>query len=316
MELISVIMPTYNVENYIEEAIDSILRQTYTNFELIIVDDCSTDRTYQKCLDYSKKDTRIKLYKNEQNSKIEFTLNKALEYSSGKYIVRMDGDDISDSRRLEIMKNYLDDHLDIKLVGTSTITINADGKEIGKNVAIDDFSIIQKTCLLKTPVVHIWMTYKTIYDELNGYRKFFASEDYDFVLRLISKGYKCSNISEYFGYKVRINRIGNSSSTYGVKKLKSKWYTGKLYKQRLRKGFDTYSLDNCQKYIKTSKLTESIYSKSNTFLYKAIEKKAQKKYFMMLLYTVLALISPYQILYLSETLRYKIYTRNLRNNIV
>ncbi len=312
MELISVIMPTYNVEPYVAEAIESILNQSYSNIEFVIVDDCSTDKTFEICKRYAEKDSRIKLFRNEVNSKIEFSLNRALENATGKYIVRMDGDDISDRFRLEKMKNFLDINPDIKLVGTSAITINAEGNEIGRTTFLSDFSLMKKTCLLKTPVVHIWMTYKTMYDELHGYRKLFASEDYDFVLRLISKGYRCTNMAEYFGYKIRVNRVGNSASTYGVKKLKSRWYTAKLYREREKTGEDSYSLHNCEQFIKTSRITEKIYSFSNKCLYKAIECKARKHHFVLLFYVLLSLVSPYQVAYLYETLKYKIITKRVK----
>ena len=87
MELISVLMPTYNVEKFIRQAVESILNQTWDNFEFIIVDDCSQDRTYEILSEYANKDSRIKLYRNDTNSKICKTLNRALAHASGKYIV-------------------------------------------------------------------------------------------------------------------------------------------------------------------------------------------------------------------------------------
>ena len=299
------IMPTYNVEPYVAEAIESILNQSYSNIEFVIVDDCSTDKTFEICKRYTEKDSRIKLFRNEVNSRIEFSLNRALANSTGRYIARMDGDDISDKYRLEKMKDFLDTHTDIKLVGMSAITINAAGEEIGRSVFLNDFEVIKKTCLLKTPVVHIWMTYKDIYGELNGYRTLFATEDYDFVLRLISRGYKCTNMSDYFGYKIRVNRAGNSAATFGVKKLKCRWYTARLFKERMTRGKDSYSVEACQKAIRTFRLTEKIYSLSNKFLYKAIECKAHRKPLRMCLYVLLSLISPYQVAYVMETAKYK-----------
>lgn len=309
MPLISVILPTYNVEKYICEAIDSILNQSFSDFELIIVDDCSTDNTYSLCLEYASVDKRVKVFRNEENSKIEFSLNKALSLAKGYYVVRMDGDDISEPKRLEIMKGYLEDHPDIVLVGTSTITINAEGQEIGRTVFFDDLEVIERTCLFRTPVIHIWMTYKWVYEQFNGYRKFFGSEDYDFVLRVMSAGYKCTNISDYYGYRVRIHRDGNTTSTFGVRKLKSKWYTIKLYKERKKNGKDSYSEQSCQNASKTFPVNEAIYSLSNNFLYKAIACKSQKKFFAMLAYIVMSCISPYQIAYFVEIVLYKIFSR-------
>lgn len=275
----------------------------------MIVDDCSTDNTFEICKQYAEKDSRIKLFRNEVNSKIVFSNNRALINATGKYIVRMDSDDVSDKYRLEKMKTFLDEHKDIKLVGTSAITINFNGEEIGQTVFLSDFEIIKKTCLLKCPVVHIWMTYKEIYDELENYRNLFTSEDYDFVLRLMSKGYKCTNMSDYFGYKIRVNRLGNTSSTYGVKKLKTHTYVANLYKERLKNGKDNYSYESYQNAIKTFRLTEKIYSLSNNFLYKAIESKAHKNYIKMCIYVLCSLISPYQIAYLYQTAKYKFLTR-------
>ena len=97
---VSVVMPAYNAEKYLREAIDSILAQTYTDFELIIINDGSTDSTKEVIHSYS--DPRIIYIENERNSGICITLNKGLDASRGRYIVRMDSDDISVPERLEV----------------------------------------------------------------------------------------------------------------------------------------------------------------------------------------------------------------------
>lgn len=305
MELVSVIMPTYNVEKYVGEAIESILNQTYENFEFIIVDDCSTDSTYEICKKYANQDSRIKLYKNSENLKISKTLNFALSKSTGKYILRMDGDDISVPDRIEKMKVFLDANPKVKLVGTSAITIDSEGKELGKTKFLDSIELINKTCTLKTPVAHIWMTYKSVYDELDGYRLVNPSEDFDFVLRCLTKGYLVSNISDFYAYKIRINREGNSTNLFGLKKLLSHAYTVRKYKERLSTGKDTFSVEQYNDAIKTSKLSEKLYLVSNKFLYKAINCKAEKNIIGVVFFTILSTISPYQIAYLFRTNKYK-----------
>ena len=307
-DLISVLMPVYNVEHYVRDAIESILNQTYTNFEFVIIDDCSTDNTFAICKKYAENDNRIVLIRNDNNIKIEGSLNRGLENCHGKYVVRMDGDDISIPNRLEVMKNYLDEHKDIVLVGSSTETIDSDGNYIGRTTFLDDWNLILKTCCLRTPVVHIWMTYKSIYDELNGYRKLFGSEDYDFILRLISKGYKCTNISDFYGYKIRVNRPGNSGNLFGVRKIKSAKYTVKLYRQRMKNKIDTYSFEVCMKAVKTFFITEMFFSFSKRFLYKAIDAKSNQKYFICGLYLLLSLVSPYQVSYLWKSFKYRLLT--------
>ena len=159
---------------------------------------------------------------------------------------------------------------------------------------------------VKIPVAHIWMTYKYIYDEFNGYRKLYGTEDYDFILRLISKGYKCSNISDYYGYRIRLNRVGNSSDIFGIRKLKSKNYSVKLYKERLKKGSDSYSVKKAEEYVKSNIISRYLYLISNKFLYKAFGFRAQKNYIGLLFCILCTLISPIQVRYLFESLKYKV----------
>jgi glycosyltransferase involved in cell wall biosynthesis len=309
-ELISCIMPVYNVENYVAEAVESILNQNYVSFEFIIVDDCSSDGTYDVCRKYAEQDNRIKLYRNSQNLKIEKTLNFALTKATGNYIVRMDGDDISAPDRFKVMKDYLDGHKDIALIGTSVNTIYADGTKVGQSCFLSNQKLIQRTLLLQTPVVHIWMTYKWLYNELKGYRIFSGSEDYDFVLRTITAGYKVSNISDYYGYTIRINRPCNTAVLYGLKRVRSLNYVKKMYKERIKYGFDSYSCNNLNKYIKTSVIEEFIFKQSNSWLYKGIQARSQKRWFRVFLCTFLSLISPYQVKYLINRFKYFKLTKN------
>ncbi len=114
---VSVIMPVYNGEKYLREAIESILSQTFKNFEFIIINDGSTDKTEDIILSY--RDPRIVYIKNEINLKIVETLNKGLAYASGEYIARMDADDISLPDRLKMQVNYMDRHKNVGVCGCS-----------------------------------------------------------------------------------------------------------------------------------------------------------------------------------------------------
>ena len=113
---ISVVMPAYNAEKYLREDIDSILAQTYDDFEFIIINDGSIDRTKEIILSYS--DPRIVYIENEQNSGICVTLNKGLDTAKGRYIVRMDSDDIALPQRLEIQVRYMDANPDVGVAGS------------------------------------------------------------------------------------------------------------------------------------------------------------------------------------------------------
>ena len=106
MPLVSIIMSVYNEERYIQESLDSVLSQTLDNFELIIIDDCSTDKTAEMIEGYH--DSRIRLYRNKENQGLTKNLNNALRYCRGDYIARMDGDDICLPQRLEKQVQYME----------------------------------------------------------------------------------------------------------------------------------------------------------------------------------------------------------------
>ena len=196
-ELISILMPTYNVEKFVEEAVRSILCQTYKKFELIVVDDCSTDMTFEILQRLASEDERIKLFRNEVNSKICKTLNKALKYARGKYIGRMDGDDISTPDRFRVLKNFMDEHPDVALVGSNMITIDEDGREISRKRYVQTNRYIQWGNYYQPCVAHIWLAKREIYDSLHGYREVPYVEDWDFLLRGQNKGFCYANVDGY-----------------------------------------------------------------------------------------------------------------------
>ena len=115
---VSVVVPANNAERYISEAIESVLNQTFEDYELIIVNDGSTDRTEDIILDYQKMDPRIIYLKNEENLRICRTLNRGLEAARGDYIARMDADDWSYPARLEKQLDYMRNNPDVVLVGS------------------------------------------------------------------------------------------------------------------------------------------------------------------------------------------------------
>ena len=132
--LVSVVIPCYNAEKYVEMAIRSIMNQTYTNLEILIIDDCSKDSTYEILENLAKYDKRIILEKNEQNLKIVKTLNKLVLKANGKYIARMDADDISAPNRIEKQVNFLESNKDYGICGTNAWRIDCNNRMIGKSL--------------------------------------------------------------------------------------------------------------------------------------------------------------------------------------
>lgn len=119
--IITVLMPVYNAEKYIAEAIESILNQTYTDFEFLIINDGSTDNSLKIIESY--KDKRIRLINNETNIRLIATLNKGIDLARGKYIARMDADDISLPQRLEKQYTYMESHPEVGLLGSYIRTL-------------------------------------------------------------------------------------------------------------------------------------------------------------------------------------------------
>ena len=200
-------MGIYNCEQTLPQAIDSILEQTYTNWELIMCDDGSTDNTYAVAKQYADQyPQKIILLRNEKNMKLSYTLNRCLEAATGELIARMDGDDISHRDRLQIQVNYLSKRLDVDLVGTAMQRFDENGfHSVMHPVPAPD----QWTLRHRTPFFHATiMTYKRIYDALDGYtvaERAIRTEDRDLWFRFYKAGFYGKNIDEVL-YYVRENR--------------------------------------------------------------------------------------------------------------
>ena len=150
-KLISVIMSVYNGEKYLVQAIDSILNQTYQNFEFIIIDDCSTDNSSHILQEYAKKDSRIKIIKKEKNIGIKGfieNLNLGISIAKGKYIARMDADDISLPERFQKQVNFLEKNSDFSLCFSNAKILQENNAENYNKMTIVENRKYQDTELL------------------------------------------------------------------------------------------------------------------------------------------------------------------------
>jgi glycosyltransferase involved in cell wall biosynthesis len=184
MPLISVVMSVYNGERYLHSSIQSILDQTFGDFEFIIIDDASIDNSLQ--LIRSFLDKRIRVIRNENNLGLAASLNLAIKHAGGEYIARQDADDISMAGRFFEQLKYFESHPDTGVLGVTTQWINDEGEEIlvwhqpTKNQAI------QETLLQYCPLIHgSTMMRKTALMEVNGYNPLLRTgQDYDLWLRI------------------------------------------------------------------------------------------------------------------------------------
>ena len=185
--LVSVIMPLYNAEAYLREAIDSILAQTYTNFELLLLNDGSSDKTEEICLSY--KDPRIK-YHFHKNIGLAGTLNKGLDLSTGVYIARQDQDDIAHKKRFEKQVNYLETHASVILLGTWAKVFSDAEPFIKLHDHATHPAILKFDLMFDNPFVHSTIMFrKKDIEQVGPYnadRSFF--EDYELWSRFSQKG--------------------------------------------------------------------------------------------------------------------------------
>lgn len=186
MPKISVIMPAYNAERYIREAIDSILCQSFRDFELIVLNDCSRDGTEGILLSYD--DPRLVYVKNEENLGVARTLNKGLALAKGQYIARMDADDISLPERFRLQAAYLDEHPAVAVVGADVETFDGQGSTQVLRYHPDSRQM-KIDLLFASPLVHpSVMMRRTAITQVGGYDgEFEGLEDYELWCRVADR---------------------------------------------------------------------------------------------------------------------------------
>ena len=222
VKTISVIMSVYNDENNVANAIQSILDQTFEDFEFLIIDDCSTDNTYEEMTKFLN-DSRVKLYVNEENIGLTKSLNKLIEESSGKYIFRQDSDDISFNNRLDEQIKILETK-DVKTCTTRAIDIN-------NNKIIPGLSswIPKKiTMKFKNPYIHGTLAIeKLLLNSIGNYsEEFYYSQDFRLYLDLLQKNEKIYEI------KKPLYKLNTSNNISTLNKDEQKYYFKKALNKK------------------------------------------------------------------------------------
>lgn len=209
-------MCAYNTAEYIDEAIQSILGQTYTNFEFIILDDCSTDNTWDKIKKYSLKDKRIVAIKNKKNLRIPRARDKIISIVQGKYLAVMDSDDYSYPNRLEKQVIFMDNNPDIVVSGSNVEVCDSNLKVLNKRVYNFTDQKIREKLFRYSPFCHPATIYKTdIVKKIGGYNEAldYGAEDYDLYFRLGLYG-KFGNIEDIlFKLRTHQNSISQKKTT-------------------------------------------------------------------------------------------------------
>lgn len=206
MAKVSVIMGVYNGANYLEESINSVINQTFKDFEFIICDDGSVDNSLSIIENKVQSDSRIKVLKNTSNKGLGYSLNKCIKVSRGKYLVRMDSDDISVENRIEKLVQSFEENPEYAVLGSGMILFD-DHEEWGETKPIEFPSreqifkgpaVAHATTIMNRDVIEKVGLYNTGADK-------FRVEDYDLWCRLAEAGYKIMNIEDCL-YKCRWDR--------------------------------------------------------------------------------------------------------------
>lgn len=237
---VSIIMGIYNCQDTIRVAINSIINQSYKNWELIMCDDGSTDRTYEIAKDYEDIDNRIKVLKNDKNKGLAYSLNKCIEESSGEYIARHDADDYSKKNRLEIELKFLDNNKEYGFVSSGVYLF--DDKETWGERGIEREYTPTKYDLVKRnrfahPTV---MIRRDVLNKVENYtvdKKTYRLEDYDLWFKIYSKNIKGVIIPDklyYFRedrnsysrkkFKYRVDEMKVRLNGYKLMNIEKKYY--------------------------------------------------------------------------------------------
>lgn len=229
MPKVSVIMGVYNVgdKKFLQEAVNSVLAQSFTDFEFIICDDGSKDSTLDIVYELVNNDSRCKIIKNDKNMGLASTLNKCIEIAKGEYIARMDADDRSLVNRFEKQVEYLERNPDVAVIGTQAYIINNDGiryKEFKRKRSVSLLDTVKNSNIIHPSS----MIRRKVLNEVGNYtvsKLTTRAEDYDLWCKIASKGYKIENLEEFlFEYREDKDSYKKRKYKHRIEEYKLKKY--------------------------------------------------------------------------------------------
>ena len=300
MCLVSIIMSTYKEEEiFLRQAIESILNQSYKDFEYIIILDNPDNNLHIRIIkEYANLDKRIKFYVNEKNMGLTASLNKGLGLAKGKYICRMDADDISINKRIENQKRYLEEN-NYDLIGGISQMIDENGKSIYSIKKVPtNMDKIKKALRYNQIISHpTWFGKKEVFEKLNGYRNMPLCEDYDFTLRAVLNGYKISNIDETV-LKYRMTSSSISRSNLYEQYLFARFITKKYFKNKIA------DIKEAKQYVNNHNDDRKAkrYLKANARFNIALKDIEEKRYFKFIIDGILLTFTSFN--YLDKIYRF------------
>jgi len=245
--LVSVLMSVYNDEIFLEKAIKSILAQTFTEFEFIIIDDGSTDSSVEICKRFASEDTRIVFMQNRTNMGLAAALNKGITIAKGTYIARQDADDCSAINRLEVQLKYALENQDIDLIGANSFVIDINDETVYEDrsyALIKDFKEVLLNRKAIFPHGSAFLKKEKLIDVGLYDTRFYYVQDGEFWLRLISKGAKIHVVNKPL-YFYRTTPVAS------IKNLHAKDLFNKVLRMKYAENKNAEEVDSELQHIKT-----------------------------------------------------------------
>lgn len=209
--LVSIVMPVFNASKYVGEAIASLVNQTYSNLEIIIVDDCSTDHSWLVIQSFANNYPNIKIARNESNKGIAATVNRAIRMAKGKYLARLDADDVAFPDRIRLQVEYLSTHPETVAIGGQCQVIDSESIQTGNKNFPLSFEEIYKYIFVYVPVQQstLMIDRRRVPRKAVYYREdMVIAEEIELFFKLFQFG-KIENLSDYL-VKYRLHSSNNS----------------------------------------------------------------------------------------------------------
>jgi glycosyltransferase involved in cell wall biosynthesis len=209
---VDILLPAFNEEKRIASTIESIQKSTYTNWRLLIIDDCSTDKTKDVVSSYIDEDSRIVLIENQENMHIARSLNNGLNHCKNEYVFRIDAGDLFYPDRIEKQVAVMNEK-SVDLCGGNILIVNDDFKGLYQSNNILSENGIKRASKYINTITHSTYCFKlSSVMAVKGYRDFVPAEDYDLLIRLLLNGARVMNVSDnlvyYHDYDLGISKLG------------------------------------------------------------------------------------------------------------
>ena len=246
MVKLSVVMSTYNRAQILLETVNSVLNQSFADFEFIIIDDSSTDNTNELIKNIN--DNRIRLYKNIENRGCTFNYHTAQNLANGKYIVHIDDDDISLPDRFKIQYNYMEENKNVALSGTFIETFGENARPSW--VFYTDSDLIDFSMNIYNPICHSSVIYRKSFMELNNINynmNYICSQDYELYMKILENGGKITNIADTLvKYRMHSDRLTDNWQTQQIQINNAE----KVKKRLLSRMFNSEEIEHIMELLK------------------------------------------------------------------